>query len=76
MSIRRTSVPPPGSGTRSSVNELSLSAAAGCWLSALPLSSPPLDLLLELEHALDAGQIQPELGGHALDAAQALDIRL
>ena len=35
-----------------------------------------LELLLELEHALDAGEVEPELGRHLLDAAQLLDVAL
>src|SRR3954453_21549420 len=33
-----------------------------------------LELILELEHLLDAGEVQAELGCHPLDAAQALDV--
>src|SRR3989442_15319520 len=35
-----------------------------------------LDLLLEVEHALDAGEVQPQLGGHLLDAPQPLHVLL
>src|ERR1017187_3962095 len=35
-----------------------------------------LDLELEIEHALDARQVQARLGGHLLDAAQLLDVLL
>ena len=35
-----------------------------------------LDLLLELEHALDARQVHPELARELLDPAQALDVVL
>src|SRR5581483_9663738 len=36
------------------------------------LLARPLELLLELEHGLDARQVEPLLGGHPLDAAQPL----
>src|SRR5207245_1272575 len=34
------------------------------------------DLLLEVEHALDAGEVQPQLRGHLLDALQPLHVLL
>ncbi len=36
----------------------------------------PLHLLLELEHLLHPGQVHPQLGGQALDAAQPLHVVL
>ncbi len=50
-------------------------------LAAAPLErlEPPggaVELLLQHEHALDAGEVEPELVRHLLDAAQALDVRL
>src|SRR5437016_1950247 len=35
-----------------------------------------LDLALEVEHALDAGQVQPQLRGHLLDAPEPLHVLL
>ena len=35
-----------------------------------------IDLPLEVEHTLDAGEVEAELGGHLLDAAQLLDVLL
>jgi hypothetical protein len=35
-----------------------------------------VELGLEREHALDAGEVQPELARHLLDAAQTLDVLL
>src|SRR4051794_39411431 len=45
-------------------------------LEGLEAAAGALELLLELEDALDPGQVEPELGGHGLDAAQALDVGL
>src|SRR4051812_11029734 len=36
----------------------------------------PAQLVLELEHPLDPGQVEAELGRHLLDAAKALDVLL
>ena len=44
--------------------------------SASAAARRALELRLELEHALDAGEVQPELGGHLLDAPQPLDVGL
>ena len=35
-----------------------------------------VELGLEREHALDAGEVQPDLGRHLLDAPQPLDVGL
>ena len=42
-------------------------------LEALHPRLHPLKLLLEVEHRLDASEVEPELGGQLLDQAQPLE---
>ncbi len=48
----------------------------GLHLERLDAGVHVVDLGLEVEHALDAGEVEAELGGHLLDAPQPLDVLL
>src|SRR4051794_5665378 len=45
-------------------------------LEVLQPAGGPLELLLELQHALDAGEVEPQVRRHLLDAAQHVDVAL
>lgn len=45
-------------------------------LQLLHPDSQPTKLVLEAEHVLDAGEIQPKLGGESLDQPEPLDVSL
>ena len=49
---------------------------AGPALERGDLAGHRVELLLELEHALDARQVHAQLGGHLLDPAQPVDVGL
>src|SRR5919199_1373041 len=53
-----------------------LAHLAAAALERLEAPRRALELLLEREHALDAGEVQPELVRHLLDAPQAVDVGL
>ena len=56
------------------VDALDLLAEAALELAQL--GAHPGELVLELEHALDAGEVQAPLGGQPLDLAQPLEVAL
>jgi hypothetical protein len=45
-------------------------------LQALDAATHAQQLVLEHEHALDAGEVEPELGRQPLDEPQPLDVRV
>ena len=82
---RTMSVPPPRYGTSSARKERRTSSrrcgqldlrAQRLHLELLDAGVHVVDLGLEVEHALDAGEVEAEVGRHLLDAPQPLDVLL
>ena len=54
--------------------QLAAMAAKVAALEQGDLARHRVELLFELEHLLDAGQVHAQLGGHLLDATESLDV--